>query len=431
MTALRSERSQARVVRAILLAVAVVASPSRAFGQGEPAHESAAAGQPAETPGFLGEPRAISRALDFATRLVGDGGSVKNGFYPEFGNMPTGAGWISAGPGYRHWLAGDRIFVDGSAAVSWRTYKMIQGRIELPQLLRSRLTVGTQARWQDLTQVTYFGNGPASLEEQRSEYRLKSANVVGYATLRPRQWLSIGGRGGWVTRPSTATPAGSFKRGYPATQDVFPLDPVFARGEQPDYGYGEVSVAADDRDHRSHPTRGGVYRAAWSRYSDRETGGFSFGRSELEAARFLPLVSSRVVLAAHAWLVATHAADGRVVPFYLEPSLGGHNTLRGYADYRFHDRSMLVLNLESRIALFTHLDAAVFADAGNVAPRVADLNIDRRSYGVGLRMHTRRATFARFDVARGSEGWRFLFRMKDPLHLSRLTTRTAPVPFVP
>jgi hypothetical protein len=406
--------------------------PFSAGAQDDPrAPGSSVTAEVPDSHGFVAEPRIISRALDFTTRLVGDGGEVKNGFYPDLGNMPTGAGWISVGPGYRHWFAGDEVFVDGSAAISWRAYKMVQARIELPQLLRSRLTLGSQARWQDLTQVTYFGEGPAAEEWQRSEYRLESVNVAGYATLRPAQWLSIGGRAGWLGRPSIATPAGTFKRGYAATQDVFPEDPVFARADQPNYGYGEVSVAVDDRDHRSHPTRGGLYRAAWSGYSDRDTGGFSFGRSEVEAARFLPLASSRVVLAAHGWLVATHAADGQDVPFYLEPSLGGHNTLRGYADYRFHDRATLVFNVESRIALFTHLDAAVFADAGNVAPRVGDLNVDRRSYGVGLRMHTRRATFARVDVAHGSEGWRFLFRMKDPLHLARLSTRTAPVPFVP
>ena len=60
-------------------------------------------------------------------------------------------------------------------------------------------------------------------------------------------------------------------------------------------------------------------------------------------------------------------------------------------------------------------------DAGNVAPRIGDLNFDQRSFGGGLRLHTRRETFALVDVAHGSEGWRFLFRLTDPLNLSRLT----------
>jgi hypothetical protein len=419
--------------RVIVVAMVVPAMPFTALAQGDPGRAPGPihAAEAPDARGFVAEPAIIGRALDFTTRLVGDGGEVQNGLYPDLGNMPTGSGWISAGPGYRHWFAGDQLFVDGSAAISWRAYKMVQARIELPQLLRSRLTLGTQARWQDLTQVTYFGEGPTTEESQRSEYRLKSVNVVGYATVHPVQWLSIGGRAGWIGRPSIAEPAGTFERGYPASQDVFPDDPVFARTNQPNYGYGEVSVTADDRDRPSHPRRGGLYRAAWSAYSDRDTGGFSFGRAELEAARFVPLASSRMVLAAHGWLVATHTAAGQAVPFYLEPSLGGHNTLRGYADYRFHDRAALIFNLESRIALFTHLDAAVFADAGNVAPRVGALNVDRRSYGAGLRLHTRRATVARVDVAHGSEGWRLLFRLNDPLRLSRLSRRTAPVPFVP
>ena len=81
--------------------------------------------------------------------------------------------------------------------------------------------------------------------------------------------------------------------------------------------------------------------------------------------------------------------------------------------------------------MMTHVDAALFWDAGNVAPRVGDLNLDKRSWGAGLRLHTRRQTYARFDMARGDEGLRFAFRLTDPLHLSRLTRRTAPVPFVP
>lgn len=377
------------------------------------------------------EPRVIARAIDASTRLLGDGTAAKNGFYPEMSNLPTGAGWISGGPGYRHWFAGDELFVDASAAVSWRAYKMAQARFELPQLARSRLALGTQVRWQDLTQVTFFGDGAESLEANRSEYRLQSTNVTGYTTVRPTQWLSIGGHIGWLSRPSLMTPAGTFKRGNPSTQTMFPTDPVFSRSEQPSFAYRGASVAIDTRNYRSHPTAGGLYRAAWSGYTDQDRGTFNSRRSEVEGAHFLPVAHGRVVLAMHGWMVASDTAADGWIPLYLQPSLGGHNTLRGYSDFRFHDRNLLVVNLETRLALFTHVDLAVFADAGNVAARVSDLNLDRRSYGVGWRMHSRRSTFARFDVAHGADGWNFLFRLSDPLHLSRLTRRMSPVPFVP
>jgi hypothetical protein len=380
---------------------------------------------------IFAEPYAIARGIDVATRTLGDGGDLKNGFYAELSNMPTGAGWISGGPGYRHWFFGDQMFIDGSAAVSWRAYTMAQARLELPGLARSRLALGTHVRWQDLTQVTFFGDGPDSLEANRSEYRLKSTNIAAYATVRPVPWLSIGGRVGWLDRPSILEPAGSFKRGNPSTQDLFATDPVFAMAIQPSYAYREASITIDSRNHRSHPTTGGLYRAAWTGFTDQDHGTFSVRRSEVEAARFIPMSRSRVVLALHGWLATSDTADSAWVPFYLQPSLGGHNTLRGYSDYRFHDRNSLVVNVEARLALFTHVDAAVFADAGNVAARMSDLNLDKRSYGVGWRMHSRESTFARFDIAHGAEGWRFLFRLTDPLHLSRLTRRLAPVPFVP
>jgi hypothetical protein len=345
--------------------------------------------------------------------------------------MPTGAGWISLGPGYRQWLFSNRAFVDASAALSWRSYKMAQVRFEAPMLADGRLMAGSQFRWQDLTQVTYFGEGTETLESTRSEYRLKSTNVVGYVTLKPVQWLSVGGRIGWLDGPSILPPTGSFTRGNPYTEEVFPDDAVYSLTTQPAFVHGDLSVAADTRDHRSHPTYGGLYRASWASYADRDAGTFSFRRYEAEGAQFVPVAASRMVFAFHGWFVGSDTSGADVIPFYLLPSLGGANTLRAYTDFRFHDRNMVVLNAEARVALFTHVDAAVFADAGNVAARVADLNFDKRAYGIGFRVHAHRSTFARFDVAHGEDGWRFFFRLSDPLHLTRLSRRTAAVPFVP
>lgn len=381
-------------------------------------------------PGLFGEPRIIERAIDFATRTKGDGGSEKSGLYLETSNMITGAGWISAGPGYRHWF-GDRLFVDTSAAWSWRSYKIARGRIELPDLADGRVAVGSEVKWQDYTQNTYFGYGPDSLDTDRSEYRIKSVNAVAYTNVRPVKWLTIGGRAGWLRSPSLLEPSGKFRRDNPSTQQMFPDESAFSHVDQPDYAHGELSITADTRDHRSHTLRGGLCRAAWTRFFDRDDGTFSFQRFEAEGAHFLTFERPQLTLAMHGWLVASDTAEGSTIPFYLMPSLGGNNTLRAYANYRFHDRHLAVANVELRLALLRHMDVAMFADAGNVAPRMSDLNLDKRSYGAGFRMHSGKATFARVDVAHGAEGWRLTFSTNDPLHLSRLTRRTAPVPFAP
>lgn len=385
----------------------------------------------AEADGLFHEPHFVVRAIDFATRTIGDGGGDKNGLFAEFSNMITGAGWLSIGPGYRRWFGGDRVVAEASAAMSWRSYKMARGRVELTNLVRSRVAVGSEVKWQDYTQNSYFGQGPDSLETDRSEYRLKSLNAIGYTNIRPVKWLTIGGRAGWLNSPSLQDPGGRFRRDYPSTASVFPGEAAIARVDQPDYLHGELSVTADTRDHRSHPMRGGLYRGSWTRFSDRDAGNFSFQRIEAEGAQFVSTRNAQVTLAVRGWLAASDTAEGHEVPFYMLPSLGGSNTLRSFANYRFHDRHLLLANVEVRLALLTHLDAAIFMDAGNVAARMADLNLDKRSIGGGVRLHSGKSTFARLDIAHGVEGWRVTINTGDPLHLSRLSRRTAPIPFVP
>ena len=388
-------------------------------GQSVPVPESAT-----EPQGFLVEPELVERFVIFSNRHFGNG-EAKNGFYASLWNMIPGAGWFSGGPGYRRWYAGDRFFVDGSAAISTRGYKMAQARFEALRLAE-RLTLGTQARFQNFGHVRFFGEGPDSLESNRSEYGLESKNLVGYAIYRPHKVLAVGAELGWLS-PSIR----SSSEDQPGVRELFPADLVFAVDDQPSFLHSELSITADTRDFPGHPTRGSVARAAMTNYSDRDTGVFGFRRYETEGAHFIPLAGSRVVVALRGWLAGSDTSEGQAVPFYLQPSLGGHNTLRGYADYRFHDRNLLLVSAETRVAMMKHVDAAVFLDAGSVAPRLGELNLDRRSYGVGLRLHSRHQTYARFDVGRGAEGWRVILRLTDPFGLSRMSLRTADVPFVP
>jgi Omp85 superfamily domain len=381
---------------------------------------------------LLPEPPLITKAVERVSRFKGDETSAaKDGFYAHTGQMITGAGWISLGPGYRRHLLGGHAVADVSTALSWRGYKTAQARVELPSLADDHVVVGSQVRWSDLTQVTYFGAGPDALEAQRSDYRLQTTDTVFYATVRRNQIVSLTGGVGWLARPAISSSTGPFDRDLPDTADLFFSEPGARRARQPRFLHGDLALAADTRDEPSHPSRGGLYRAALSGFRDLEDGAFTFDRYELEGAHFVPFWTGRMVLAVHGWGVFTSTAAGREVPFYLLPSLGGHNTLRGYTDYRFHDRNLLGVNVESRWALFRHVDAAVFADAGSVAARASDLDLSRTSYGTGVRLHSGASTIARFDVGKSDEGWHFMFRLNDPQRLSRIARRTAAIPFVP
>jgi hypothetical protein len=213
--------------------------------------------------GLLPEPQIMSRAIDRVGPLGGDTDSeAKDGFYPEIGGLLTGAGWIAGGPGYRKHFFDGQALVQGSALISWRAYKEAQARFELPKLAGGHLTLGVQGRWQDFTQIEYFGIGADSLESLRSEYRLKDTDVLGYGVVRANRWLSIGGRFGWLRHPTLRHSAGPFDRDLPNTLEVFAQDPGVA--QQPNFLHGDVSVTVDttrsprpSHERRSVSRRGG------------------------------------------------------------------------------------------------------------------------------------------------------------------------------
>jgi hypothetical protein len=384
-------------------------------------------------PALFAEPGFMTSALDWADRFSSDGESSdgKKGFYPKVGGMITGAGWLAIGPGYRTRLFDDRAVIDALAQVSLRGYLSADASVEVPLLLDGRLAVGAEALWQDSTQVNYFGLGPDSSRDLRSQYRLQTLNVVGYGRYRPERWLALSGRFGWLDGPSVASATGPFNRDYLDAQATFPNDPAMTIAEKPQFFHSEVAVTADTRDYPGHPTRGALYRASVGVYADRDLDAFSLRRYELEGAQFIPLFNDAWIIALHGWGVFSDPDAGHEVPFYLTPSLGGANTLRGYPNYRFHDRHLLLASAESRWPLFQHIDAAVFLDSGTVAANVADLGFDKTTYGVGFRVHSHSATTARVDIARGREGWQVLLRLNDPFNLRRLARWSAAVPFAP
>ena len=420
----------------LMLALLLLAGPVRAQDmrideRPEGGGQSLIGPAPRPNTGIFTEPSLLAGAIDAGFERFGETGTPKNGFYTELSNMITGSGFVSIGPGYRHDVFDNKGFIDVSAAVSWRLYNMMQGRFEMPALANDRLAVGAQVMWQDQTQNSYFGIGSGSLETNESQYRMQDIDSVSYLLIRPAPSLTVGGEFGFLRRPDILSPGGTFKQALPTIEQQFPRDPGVFKSFQPNFLHGEASIVSDTRDHRSRPTGGGVYRAALVTFDDQSSGTSSFRQYEGEAAQFVQLLEKDWVLAFHGWVVSTDVPNGNDVPFYLLPSLGGNNSLRSYPDYRFHDRNLALVNAESRWGIFAHVDAALFLDAGNVAPRFQDLDVAKTSWGGGLRLHTDRTTFARFDVAYGAEGWRFVFRTSDPLRLSRLSRRVAAVPFVP
>ena len=360
--------------RSLLLSLSILAVLVPGTGLAQEAPNLPPGWIPQTVPGLLSEPALLRKLVSTSETRANDEREPGDGLYVETGNMITGEGWISAGPGYRRHVLNDRMLVDVSAAVSWKLYNVAQASVELPHLAHDRLSVGAQAVYQDSLQVDYFGLGNDSRVSDQSAYRFRNTDVLGFATVRANRWLSVSGRFGGILGPSLSAAAGP-RVPVPNTVDLFSDASAPGIVTQPSFLHGDVLVAADLRDHQGHPTGGGLYQFAAAGYSDRDSGTYSFRRYEVDAAQFVPLLTKRWILALHGRGVFSDASSGHVVPIYLMPSLGGKNTLRGYHDYRYHDNHMETFSAEVRTALFSHVDAAVFADAGKVASRVADLDL--------------------------------------------------------
>jgi Omp85 superfamily domain len=383
-----------------------------------------------QSPGLFQSGR-FDKILSHANRWFGpdDNAPGKSGFYPELANQITGSGWFSIGPGYQYRFLDGRALVDGSASLSLRGYEQAQARFELSDLASHRLIVGSQARYQDMKQIDYFGIGEGSSPDDRTEYRMQATDVVGYAVFQPNRLLAVNGTFGYLHQVTLSSPSGAFTRDFPSALDTFPSDPGMA--QQPDYLHASVSVVSDTRDHAGYSRHGGVYRAAAAIYSDRDFSQYSFRQYEAEGLQYVPVIPNWVTLAFHGWGVFSDTSTGNNVPFYLLPALGGNNTIRGFHDYRFHDRNVLVASGEARLHVYRLIDLAGFFDAGNASAKAGDLNLNKTSWGGGVRLHTKTLTMCRFDVGHSVEGWQYFFRLNDSFRLTRLLRRTASTPYVP
>jgi outer membrane protein assembly factor BamA len=369
----------------------------------------AGAQDPADVPHVI-RPGLFTRVVEWAGARLDRPAAPPDGFYPETGGMIPGAG-LSVGPGYRRHLFGKQMTIDASAAVSWRRYKMMRSQIAWPRLLNDRLSLAAQVNYQDFTQINHFGIGRDTLKESQTTYRLQDVDAVGIAAVRARRWLTITGRTGVLRRVDIGPGRSAL---YPSATDSFGETSAPGLAVQPNYLHADLTGDIDTRDEPGYPTRGGRYLLSWATFHDQDLARYGFRRVEADASHYLPL--GRTVVALRGRIGQAAAGAGQEVPFYLLPTLGGSSSLRGYADYRFRDRNVVLVSAEYRWPLMHAIDAALFYDAGTVAPVFSGLT-DRwiADYGIGIRAHTASRLIARVDIAHGKEGTRASLTFTAPL----------------
>jgi len=90
------------------------------------------------------------------------------------------------------------------------------------------------------------------------------------------------------------------------------------------------------------------------------------------------------------YLALSHAGSGDVIPFYMQPTVGGSDidsrlSLRGFADYRFRAPDATFIQTEYSVPISGPIGGLAFYDAGNVGQTLSGLSFAhlRQDAGVG------------------------------------------------
>ena len=113
--------------------------------------------------------------------------------------------------------------------------------------------------------------------------------------------------------------------------------------------------------------KGGWYRVDFSQFDDQTTGRYTFNRVDTDLRQFVGFLAERRVMAARLFVSTSDTDADHVMPFYLMPTLGGNDTLRGFREYRFRGPHAILAQAEYRFEIWSGLDGALFYDAGKVA----------------------------------------------------------------
>ncbi|HJR59311.1 MAG TPA: BamA/TamA family outer membrane protein [Vicinamibacterales bacterium] len=369
-------------------------TPLQAFAQDSRADEIAR--QQAQKNQHLtpNTPTRTESALDWLEGYFTDPNTV----YLTFGGLYPSGGFA---PGIAVRRAFGHARFNAGVAYSLRNYKLGHVSLNFPELAGNKLEIETHARWTDATQVPFYGVGGDSIKDERVNYGLRSLDAGGSAAFKPVPWFEIGG-GAAARRIEDRAGEGT----HPSIETFVSPTPPGLFGEA---RYTQVTAftAIDWRESGGYTRRGGLYSLAWHDFQDADDA-FGFRRVDAEIQQFLPLLKEHWVLAFRGLVRTTDVDAGQVVPYYLLPSLGGARMHRGYSDFRFQDRHMLLMSAEYRWLPSRVIDMALFVDAGKVARERRDLDFDglKTAYGIGLRIHGPTFTPLRLDIARGKEGVR-------------------------
>ncbi len=297
--------------------------------------------------------------------------NVSKMFRPFIGQMGPGAG---LGGGVRVYRPVFNTEIQATAGVTSRLYQRYS-------LWWSKsfghLRAGPEAAYLYSPQEEFFGRGPDSVRDSRSNYVLKQRRAGWLTEVHLRE---VRVRHAFRLLRADIGPGTDSEA--PTLQEVFP-------DEAGNYGpsrwlSNEFAVVIDHRDTATDPRDGGAieWSAAFNHRLGQAAGAYTTVRAS--GTLYLPLSEEREhVIATH--VEAVHNISKSDIPLFDQPFLGGESSLRGFRTARFRDRDSAAGTVEYRYRVWRYLDAVLFGDAGQVyANLFQDIGKHRLHYDAGI-----------------------------------------------
>ena len=290
------------------------------------------------------------------------------------------------------------------AAYSTRDYYQGTAEARWRNIGASIFNVAWSAKYHEDPEEDFFGIGPQTERGDRTNYLYRAFEGETEAWLGPVKGVRVGGGAAYLT-PSVGS--GRDPR-FASLEEVFDPSTVAGfQGGKRNFLRWDAFIEYDRRDNPLYPRAGTFLAAKASKYTDRDLDQFNFRRLELDAHQYVPFDNGYKVLALRANVVMTDADANNSVPFYFLPDLGGPQRLRGFRERRFRDNNSILAQAEYRWEASWALDVVVFGDAGKITARRSDINLKdlEGTFGIGFRLHSKKAFAFRLDLAHSREGF--------------------------
>ena len=334
------------------------------------------------------------------------------GFGVGFGNVVPGAGFAAGVQYTRTDLWGERL--KARVIARGTTNQSYLGRVDLslPNLFGQRAFLDFSTTHRNISEMPYYGPGPDSEKNGRSNYRIEDTTVEVRPGVRVFKELRANLIGSYL---AVNTGPGHSSRFISSEQQYGP-DDAPGINHQTSFWRGGGLVEYDWRNSSSSldATGGGRYAAQYVRSLARESA-FSFMRLDLDVEQYIPLFNRTRVIALHGASSLTTTRSTQSVPFYLQPTLGGPYTLRGYQFNRFSGDNSTIVNGEYRWNASPTMQVVAFADAGKVFNQWEQWNFHdlESNVGFGFRFKGRSGVALSFDTGFSHEGFQVWFRMNS------------------